>query len=55
MLTRLTLGFAIALVTAPALVAAPTLPSQATSHLPWEQLGYAVRNALCWYRNLGCS
>ena len=55
MFKRLTLALAIALVAAPTLFAAPTLPSQATSHLPWDHLGYAVRNALCEHLNLGCS
>jgi len=55
MIKRFTLAFVFALMTAPALFAAPTLPSQATSHLPWDRLGYAVRNALCEHLNLGCN
>lgn len=54
MLRRLTLGFAIALMTAPALFAAPTLPSQATSRLPWERLASAAAEALCTYLGVGC-
>lgn len=54
MLKRLTLGIAIVLIAAPTF-AAPTLPSQGTSHRPWDRLGYAVRNALCWHLNLGCN
>ena len=55
MFKRLALGFAITLIAAPTLFAAPTLPSQAISHRPWDHLGYAVRNALCWHLNLGCN
>ena len=54
MLRRLTLGFAIALVTAPALFAAPSLPSQATDRLPWDRLVSAAAEALCTYLGL-CS
>ena len=55
MFKRLTLGVAIALIAAPTLFAAPTLPTQGISHLPWDRLGYAVRNALCEHLNLGCN
>jgi hypothetical protein len=55
MIKRLTLGFAISLMTAPVLFAAPSLPSQATSHLPWDHLVAAATNALCTYLNVGCS
>lgn len=54
MLRRLTLGFAIALMTAPALFAAPNLPSQATNRLPWERLADAATAALCTYLGVGC-
>ncbi len=54
MIRRLTLGFAIALMTAPALFAAPTLPSQATDRLPWAYLAEAAANALCTYLGVGC-
>ena len=56
MLRRLTIGFALALVTAPALFAAPTLPEQATSRLPWDRLAAAAAaEALCTYLGVGCS
>lgn len=49
MMKRLTLGFAIALMTAPTLFAAPTLPWQAADRIPaW------VLEALCTYLNIGC-
>ena len=54
MLKRLTFGFVFAVLTAPALMAAPTVPVQATSRLPWEQLAAAAANALCTYLGLGC-
>ena len=54
MLRRLTIGFALALVTAPALFAAPTLPEQATSRLPWDRLAAAAAEALCTYLGVGC-
>lgn len=54
MIKRLTLGFALALVTAPALLAAPTLPEQATSRLPWERVATAAAEALCTYLGVGC-
>ena len=54
MLRRLAFGFAIALMTAPALFAAPTLPSQATSRLPWDRLVDAASAALCTYLGVGC-
>jgi hypothetical protein len=54
MIKRLTLGFAVALMTAPVLFAAPTLPQQATSRLPWERLVDAATNALCTYLGVGC-
>ena len=53
MIRRLAFGFAIALMTAPALYAAD-LPSQATSRLPWERLVSAATNALCTYLGVGC-
>ena len=52
MIKRLTIGFALALMTAPALFAAPSLPSQATDRLPWEHLVSAARDALCNYLGL---
>ena len=55
MLKRLLFGFALAVLTAPALAAAPTLPEQATSHLPWDKLSSWAANALCTYLNVGCN
>jgi hypothetical protein len=54
MLRRLTLGFAIALVTAPTMFAAE-LPWQATSRLPWDKLPSWALDALCTYLNVGCN
>lgn len=54
MIKRLALGFTIALMTAPVLFAAPTLPSQATGRLPWERLVDAATAALCTYLGVGC-
>lgn len=54
MIKRLTLGFAVALFAAPVLFAAPTLPGQATSRLPWQWLVDAATNALCTYFGVGC-
>lgn len=47
MIKRLTLGFAIALMTAPTLFAAHIPPSQA-------KVPAWVTDALCFYLNLGC-
>jgi hypothetical protein len=55
MIKRLTIGFAIALMTAPVLFAAPTLPDQAYSRLPWDRLVSAATSALCTYLNVGCN
>ena len=52
MLRRLTLGFAIALMTAPALFAAPSIPSQATDRIPWSLLPTWALDALCNYVGL---
>jgi hypothetical protein len=50
MIKRLTLGFAIALMTAP--VYAADLPSQATSRIPWSYLPSWALDALCNYLGL---
>ena len=55
MIKRLAFGLALALLTAPVLSAAPTLPEQATSHLPWDKFAAAAADALCTYLGLGCS
>jgi hypothetical protein len=55
MLKRLAFAFGIAVVTAPALLAAPTLPEQVTSRLPWERLTAAAAEALCTYLGVACS
>ena len=55
MIKRLVFGFAMAVLTAPILSAAPTLPEQATSHLPWDKLAAAAAEALCTYLGVGCS
>ena len=49
MLKRLTVGFALALMTAPVLMAAPTLPAQALARFPFNLLPSAAVNALCTY------
>jgi hypothetical protein len=54
MIKRLTLGFAISMMTAPVLFAAPSLPSQATDRLPWGHLVDAATSALCTYLGVGC-
>ncbi len=54
MIKRLAFGFLLALLTAPVLAAAPTLPEQATSHLPWDRLASAAAEALCTYLGVGC-
>jgi hypothetical protein len=55
MAKRLTLGFLVALMTSPVLMAAPTLPGQATARLPWSLFPAAAVNALCTYLGIGCS
>jgi hypothetical protein len=55
MIKRLAVGFAISLMTAPVLFAAPTLPSQATDHLPWSYLAAQAATALCTYLGVGCA
>jgi len=52
MVKRLTFGFAFALMTAPALMAAPSLPAEATARIPWGTLASAAANALCTYLSL---
>ena len=52
MVKRLTLGFAFAVMTAPALMAAPSLPAEATARIPWSHLASAAANALCTYVGL---
>jgi len=47
MIKRLVYGFALALLTAPVLSAAPTLPEQATSHLPWATFAAKAAEVLC--------
>jgi hypothetical protein len=54
MLRRLTVGFAMALLTAPALFAAGTMPPQATDRLPWGYLADAAASALCTWLGVGC-
>ena len=54
MIRRLALGFALSVVMAPALFAAPSLPSQATDHLPWSHLAAQAATALCTYLGVGC-
>ncbi len=54
MIRRLTLGFALSLLTAPALFAAGTLPSQATDRLPWAHLVAQASTALCTWLGVGC-
>lgn len=54
MLKRLTFGFAFALMTAPVLMAAPTLPEQAATRIPTSLLPSWALNALCTYLGFGC-
>jgi hypothetical protein len=55
MIKRLTIGFAISLMTAPVLFAAPSLPSQATDRLPWGHLAAQAATALCTWLGVGCA
>jgi|KBSMisStaDraftv2_1062788.scaffolds.fasta_scaffold1621260_1 hypothetical protein len=55
MIRRLAFGFGISLMTAPVLFAAPSLPSQATDHLPWAHLAAQAATALCTYLGVGCA
>jgi hypothetical protein len=52
MMKRLTFGFLFAVTTAPALMAAPTIPGEATARIPWQHLAEAAANALCTYVGL---
>ena len=54
MMKRLTFGFLFALTTAPALMAAPSIPGEAASRIPWQHLAAAAADALCTYVGLGC-
>src|SRR5687768_16692171 len=54
MLKRLTLGFAVALMTAAPLMAAPTLPGQAAERIPTSLLPAWAAQALCTYLGFGC-
>jgi hypothetical protein len=54
MIQRLVYGFALALLTAPVLSAAPTLPEQATSRLPWDTFAAKAAEVLCTYLGVGC-
>lgn len=53
MVKRLALGVSFALLSAQTMFAA-SLPSQATSHLPWDRLPSWAVSALCNYLGL-CS
>jgi hypothetical protein len=53
MLKRLTLGFAVAMLTAAPLMAA-TLPGQAAERIPTSLLPAWAAQALCTYLGFGC-
>ena len=52
MLRRLSLGFALSLMTAPVLFAHPSLPSQVISNLPWSHLPAKAASAICFVLGL---
>jgi hypothetical protein len=52
MAKRLTLGFLFALAATPVLNAAPNLPGEAASRIPWGHLSQAAASALCTYLGL---
>jgi hypothetical protein len=54
MLKRLTFGFAVAMMTAAPLIAAPTLPAQAAERIPTSLLPTWAAQALCTYLGFGC-
>jgi hypothetical protein len=54
MLKRLTFGFAVAMMTAAPLIAAPTLPAQAAERIPTSLLTTWAAQALCTYLGFGC-